>query len=60
MRDILDTKTKQIIVGILVKILKIFFKTPEEGAQTSLYLVLEREDKLVQGAFYKDCKVAKI
>lgn len=31
-------------------------KSAEEGAQTTIYGVLEREDKLRKGAYYADCR----
>ena len=56
--------TRNVDESIIMKILKpliyslklLFFKTPLEGAQTSLYTILEDEDKLVKGAYYENCQ----
>lgn len=36
-----------------------FFKTPEEGAQTSLYLAVDVECDQVTGKYFEDCKEAR-
>lgn len=35
-------------------------KSSSEGAQTTLQGILEREEKLVGGAYYADCKPAPL
>lgn len=44
----------------LIKLLKPFFKTPAEGAQTSVYLATSPEVEGVNGKFFIDQKEAKI
>ncbi|CAG9558953.1 unnamed protein product [Danaus chrysippus] len=36
-----------------------FFKTPEEGAQTSVYLAVDIECDQVSGKYFEDCKQAR-
>ncbi|KAI5693515.1 hypothetical protein M8J75_000498 [Diaphorina citri] len=37
-------------------IVKTFFKTPEQGAQTSIYLAVSKEVEGVSGKYFSDCK----
>lgn len=46
-----------LIKGVLSPLYYLLLKSPREGAQTTLYTVLEENDKLEKGAHYKDCKV---
>ncbi|XP_008485985.2 retinol dehydrogenase 14-like [Diaphorina citri] len=39
-------------------IVKTFFKTPEQGAQTSIYLAVSKEVEGVSGKYFSDCKVS--
>lgn len=48
-----------LIFGVLAPINYLTFKTPTEGAQTSIYCALENDNNLVGGGYYKDCKLAK-
>ena len=50
----------RLIVFLTMPLNYLLYKTPKEGAQTTLYGALEDEDRIVKGAYYADCKVAKI
>ncbi|XP_054289560.1 retinol dehydrogenase 14 [Macrosteles quadrilineatus] len=41
-------------------IIKGFFKTPEQGAQTSIYLATSPEVEGVNGKYFSDCKMASL
>ena len=41
----------------LYLIIKAFFKTPEQGAQTTIHLAVAEELKTTSGKYYLDCKV---
>ncbi|KAL1449648.1 hypothetical protein WDU94_002133 [Cyamophila willieti] len=41
-------------------IVKIFFKTPEQGAQTSIYLAVSKEVEGVSGKYFSDCKESSL
>ncbi|KAL7714860.1 Restnol dehydrogenase [Entamoeba marina] len=47
----------EIVRIILQPFLYIFFKSPEEGIQTTLHLIME--ENIVNGAYYADCKPSK-
>ena len=42
------------------KFLRPFFKTPEEGAQTSLYVATSKEVEGVSGKYFIDCKPVEV
>lgn len=49
---------KVLILKVLLwPMVMIMIKTPWEGAQTTLYTVLEDDENLEKGAYYSDCKV---
>jgi hypothetical protein len=48
-RDVLDSAWKKAIFTLAWPFQFILMKTPMEGAQTTLYTVLEREDKIKGG-----------
>lgn len=50
---------KFFVYGLLAPVNYLLFKSPTEGAQTSIYCALENDNNLVGGGYYKDCKVAK-
>lgn len=37
-----------------------FLKTPESGAQTQIFLALEKNEKLSNGGYYKDCSAREV
>ena len=39
-------------------IIKGFFKTPEQGAQTSIHVAVAEELKTITGKYFLDCKVS--
>ena len=49
----------KVLKPILICAYFLVFKNEEEGAQTSLYLSLAPVDKLQNGEYYDECKVAK-
>jgi len=58
-RHIVNIWIVKIIYALLTPIFWYFFRTPKEGAQTSLLCALEDFDKLEGGSFYENCKVKK-
>jgi hypothetical protein len=56
----IDTAWKKIIFSLLTPLAYIIMKSSSEGAQTTLQGILEREEKLVGGAYYADCKPAPL
>ena len=46
-------------VSIMRFFLSIFWKTPEEGAQTSIYCAVSEEMEGVSGKYLADCKIVK-
>lgn len=45
---------------IPMKVVKSFFKTTTEGAQTTLYLAVSEEVKNTTGKYFMDCKEASL
>ena len=45
------------IESIAFRFMFLFFKTPEEGAQTNIYLAVSEEVEGVTGLYFSDCKV---
>ena len=55
----LGTQNKSIFSSIAPLLLKPFFKTPAQGAQTSLYVALAQELDGVSGQYYANCKPSR-
>lgn len=55
----LGTQNGGIISRNLPRLLKPFFRTPEQGAQTSIYLCSSAEVSGVTGEYFIDCKPSK-
>lgn len=50
----------QSAIGKLVQwMMKPFFRSPEKGAETSIYLALAENPTIASGGYYADCKPAK-
>lgn len=45
------------LVHIIIKRFLTLFQTPEEGAQTSIYLAVSEEVKDISGKYFVDCAV---
>ena len=43
--------------SLISPIVNFFLKTPEEGAQTTLFCALAPDDVIQQGGYYFDCKL---
>ena len=55
----LGTQNESIIARIVPYLLKPFFRSPLQGAQTSIYLCSSNEVATVTGEYFVDCKVRK-
>lgn len=47
-------------LNLPMKLIKAFFKTPEQGCQTTLYLATSDEVEGVSGKYFMDCKEAEL
>lgn len=54
----LCTWWKKAIFGLFVPFIWLTGKNLTQGAQTSLYCLLEDDQKLVKGGHYADCKIS--
>jgi len=59
-RKIIDIWIIKIAYILLTPVFWYFFKTPQQGAQTSLFCSLEGFENLQGGCFYENCKVKKL
>jgi NAD(P)-dependent dehydrogenase (short-subunit alcohol dehydrogenase family) len=48
-----------LLSSVLPLLLKPFFRTPEQGAETSIYLCCSEEVSGITGEYFADCRVAK-
>lgn len=46
-------------MGAIIPVVMMLFKTPEQGAQTSVYLASSPEVEGVSGKYFAECKEAK-
>lgn len=60
MKYALDITWFKIQYYLLSPFIYLLSKSPEEGAQTTLYGLLENEEKLKGGQYYVDCKPAPL
>lgn len=51
-----DSIWKKAILALFFPLILFTFKTTKQGAQTTIYCVLEDENKLIKGGYYTDCK----
>lgn len=56
----LGTQNKTVFSLIVPMLLKPFFKTPLQGAQTTLYVALAKELQGVTGQYFADCKPSRL
>ncbi len=47
------------LMPAIIPVVQLLFKTPEQGAQTSIYLASSPEVTGVSGKYFADCKEAK-
>lgn len=47
---------RRALAALFYPLILFTFKTAPQGAQTSLYCVLEDDNKLLKGGYYVDCK----
>jgi retinol dehydrogenase-12 len=56
--EFFSTWWKKIILGIITPFVWFAGKTVTQGAQTSIYCILEEDQKLIKGGHYADCKIS--
>ncbi|XP_045764299.1 retinol dehydrogenase 11-like [Maniola jurtina] len=49
----------KIVGGFITLVAFMFSKTPWEGAQTALYVALDKEAGMVSGQFFRNCKLSR-
>lgn len=56
-RNILSSLPLKILHSLLYPLNLYLMKNAVQGAQTTLYCILEDDDKMVKGGYYSDCRV---
>lgn len=56
----LNSPWKRAVFSIFTPFAYILMKSAEEGAQTTLQVLLEKEDKLKGGQYYSDCQTSPL
>lgn len=55
-QNYLSSWWRKALAGLIYPMILFTFKTATQGAQTSLYCILEDDHKLFKGGYYVDCK----
>lgn len=59
-RYMINNVFKKVVFTLVSPLAYIFMKSATEGAQTTIYGVMQNEDKLKKGEYYADCRHTKL